>query len=421
MRAIRLGQTALAMALTTAALCGDAQAQAVFATLYDFGAPVSPTNLIAGPNGVLYGAANNAVFGGAVFQLTPPAVAGQAWNMTVLYTLTDSDGKSPAAIVLGRGGAIFGTTNLGGGPANAGIVFELTPPATAGGNWTLQILHIFGGFPDGNGPAGSLAVGPNGEIYGATTHGGVSPIGSGTVFAVTPPATTGGSWTETILYRFTGGADGALPVGGVVLGPDGFLYGTTAEGGAFGFGTVFQLRPPLTPGAGWTEAVLYSFGGGFDGSYPEAVVLPGPNGRLYGTTRTGGTAETGFNGDGTVFELKPPPKGAGAWIEDIIYRFQPGFPTVGYYPTAPVVMGANGAIYGTTCCGGTVYGVVFELQPPISPGGAWTETVLHTFLGGADSGSPYQGLLIGPGGVLYGTTTGIGTSAESATIFAVEP
>jgi hypothetical protein len=84
-------------------------------------------------------------------------------------------------------------------------------------------------------------------------------------------------------------------------------------------------------------------------------------------------------------------------------------------------MSANGTIYGTTSSGGTVYGVVFELQRPSSPGEMWTEAVLHTFTAGADSATPYQGLLLGPGGLLYGTTSGVGTSADSATIFAIEP
>ena len=417
MRATRLGQTALAIALTTAALCGDAQAQA-FATLYNFGGPVYPTNLIKGPNGVLYGAADNGAFArGTVFQLTPPAAPGQAWNVTVLYTLTPGDVDSPAAIALGSGGAIFGTT-AHGGTSNTGTVFELTPPGTPGGTWTSQILHNFGDLPDGDSPAGSLALGPNGEIYGATTYGGVFPR-SGTVFELTPP-TTGRSWTETILHRFTGGADGAFPLGGVVLGPDGSLYGTTTRGGAADFGTVFQVTPPGTPGASWTETVLHSFADGIDGSTPQAGLLLGANGTLYGTTRSGGSAETGFNGDGTVFALRPPVAG-GTWTEDILYKFQPGFPTVGYYPTAPVVMSANGTIYGTTSSGGTVYGVVFELQRPSSPGEMWTEAVLHTFTAGADSATPYQGLLLGPGGLLYGTTSGVGTSADSATIFAIEP
>ncbi len=197
----------------SAALCGDAQAQ-TFTTLYDPGAPVNPTSLIAGPNGVLYGAADNGAYErGTVFQLTAPPGPGQAWNMTVIYTLTDSDGASPVTIAFGRGGAIFGTTSLGG-PANAGTVFELTPPATTGGTWTSQILYSFGGSPDGASPAGSLAFGPNSEqstVRPCARRGFRLQWRTGNGVQVDAGRRGIGTWTETILHTFTGGSDGVHP------------------------------------------------------------------------------------------------------------------------------------------------------------------------------------------------------------------
>jgi len=122
-------------------------------------------------------------------------------------------------------------------------------------------------------------------------------------------AQTGLSQTFTTLYSFEGGNDGAQPQAGLVVGQDGSIYSTTVSGGAFGMGTVFQLTPPATEGAAWTETVLYSFQGPpGDGNTPYGMLLIGANGDLYGTT-TGGGAKQG----GIVFQLSPPQTAGGAW------------------------------------------------------------------------------------------------------------
>jgi uncharacterized repeat protein (TIGR03803 family) len=148
-------------------------------------------------------------------------------------------------------------------------------------------------------------------LYGTTEEGGTGTGGTGfacssgcgTVFSLTPPATPGGAWTETVLhdFAFTGG-DGAVPEAGVVIGTSGVLYGTTAYGGASDAGTVFSLTPPASPGGAWTETVLHDFTGGSDGRYPEAGVAMGKSGGLFGTTDLGGA---GTCNCGTVFALKP--------------------------------------------------------------------------------------------------------------------
>jgi uncharacterized repeat protein (TIGR03803 family) len=129
----------------------------------------------------------------------------------------------------------------------------------------------------------------------------------GTVFALGPPPTPGGAWTETILHAFGGAVndDGAHPASNLVLGPNGELYGTTQAGGmtaycgSSGCGTVFELLPPSSPGGSWTEVILHSFTGGSDGNSPNGLTL-GLNGTLYGTTATGGDSNLG-----TIFELAP--------------------------------------------------------------------------------------------------------------------
>ena len=163
---------------------------------------------------------------------------------------------------------------------------------------SFKTLYSFTGGPDGGDPLAGVAIGANGALYGATSSGGTS--NQGTVFQLRPPASPGGAWTETVLHDFTG-SDGANPqAAGVVIGKAGPLYGTTVQGGASNAGTVFFFTPPATPGGAWTETVLHSFKGGDDGANPVAGLVIGKNGVLYGTTSSGGTS-----GGGTVFALEP--------------------------------------------------------------------------------------------------------------------
>jgi len=165
--------------------------------------------------------------------------------------------------------------------------------------------------------------------------------------------------------------------------------------------------------------VLHCFAGGTDAKAPKAGVIPGKNGELYGTTKLGGSTGEGI---GTVFQMTPPSSPGGKMDRTSPVQLPIGLPTAGYYPVTPLVMNQGGTLFGTTCCGGpVVYGVVFQLTPPASPNGSWSETVLWGFLGGADGGSPYTGLTFGQGGRLDGTTTGTGVSPYVATVFEVTP
>jgi uncharacterized repeat protein (TIGR03803 family) len=178
------------------------------------------------------------------------------------------------------------------------------------------VLHTFTGGNDGGLSSAALIV-KNGVLYGTTSqedsyydNNGDCNWGCGTVFELAPPASAGGAWTETVLYHFQPAAtppgysyDGSAPVGGVVFGPNGALYGTTAYGGPFGTGTIFELAPPASPGGAWTESVLYeiefdSATGGYYGfpTSPFAGLTVGKHGELFGTE----TSDAGM-----VFELKP--------------------------------------------------------------------------------------------------------------------
>jgi uncharacterized repeat protein (TIGR03803 family) len=346
-----------------------------------------------------------------------------------------NDGYSPynAGVAIGKGGVLYGTT-YGGGSGFYGTVFALTPPAGVpsepGLQWAETILYNFTGNSDGGSPQAAVVIGRGGVLYGTTNSGGTGACsgGCGTVFALTPPVSPGGPWTETVLHNFTGGpGDGASPITGVVIGSGGVLYGTTVGGGSAGYGTVFSLTPPAGgpsgPSGTWSETVLYNFTGASDGSVPAAGVAIGKGGVLFGTTYGGGTGICS-GGCGTVFALSPPESQGGLWTEIVLHSFAGGS-TDGAFPSAGVVFGSGAMLYGTTYSGGSVgYGTVFTLKPPGSPGGSWTETVLHNFAGGRDGAFPFAGVAIGSDGRLFGTAENGGSHACSlgcGTMFRLKP
>jgi uncharacterized repeat protein (TIGR03803 family) len=219
-----------------------------------------------------------------------------------------------------------------------------------------------------------------------------------------------GNWNETVLYSFIGGSDAAYPQGNLVLDRAGNLYGVTSAGGPSGQGTVFQVSPPPQPGGNWTEAVLYAFLGSPDGATPQASLVMDRLGNLYGTTSAGGLAN-----QGSAFELSPPAIQGGVWTESILCDFARES-NVGGVPESPLIFDSEGDLYGTTVAGGTNGGgTVFELGPPFSQGGVWTPTVAYAFtFDGLGGFSPYGGVVFGPEGALFGTTqsggaTGFGT------------
>jgi len=212
---------------------------------------------------------------------------------------------------------------------------------------------------------------------------------------------------------------------------NGVLYGTTQAGGSAGYGTVFELQPPTSPGGEWTETVLHNFGAQpGDGIQPESVPLVGPGGELYGTTVHGGAfVNCGSTppGCGTVFELEPPTTPGGPWTETLLYSFTSLLEA--NTPLATPVLCTNpsvcdeGALYGTTVAGGSSNGgTVFELRPPATSGAAWTLTTLHDFSGGPQyipRGGPV-GLAMNDKGVLYGVTL-IGGKRGAGTVFELTP
>jgi uncharacterized repeat protein (TIGR03803 family) len=327
-----------------------------------------------------------------------------------------ADGTVPiGGLIADKTGNLYGVT-IGGGSADGGTIFELSP-TISGGPWTETVLYNFiSNSTTGYEPAGQLARDAAGNLYGTTSVGG--DLGGGTVFELSPPSVSGGTWTYNVLYSFTHGSqhslDGGFPYAGVILDAAGNLYGTTEYGGDCDGGTVFELSPPATQGGAWTEAVLHNFHYlcgtrySLDGERPTAPLILATDGSLIGTTQLGGPPS---QGQGTIFRLLPPPVGETKWTETLLYLFTGG--NDGGWPLAALVSDRAGNVYGTTMFGGTGTacssgpncGVVFELARPTAKGHPWTQSVLYNFTGGDDGAHPISSLVFNAKGSLFATSS----------------
>jgi len=335
--------------------------------------------------------AMNRVLGTAMLMLLSTTAAWSG-SYRVLHNFQEHSLTPGSGLVVDGAGNGYGTT-LFGGINDAGAVYQISPSSG------FHVIYGFSG-PDGAQPQGNLAIDAAGNLYGTTTNGGSC---CGTVFRLSPP-TNGGPWTETVLYNFAGGDDGAIPEAGVILDSSGNLYGTAATGGRDFCGVVFSLTPSGSDQ--WTENVLHEFTG--DGCFPTSSLIFDSSGNLYGTTRLNGVW-----GGGTVFQLSP--GAGGSWTHNVIHEFNPNLRD-GVQSTAALVFDAAGNLYGTTESGGAFnYGIVFELSPN---SGDWTESILHHFGSGTDGADPRASLIFDRAGNLLGTTYGGGVGGtNSGTVF----
>lgn len=354
---------------------------------------------------VQYGGSGTACYlgCGAVFKLAPH---GSSWLFTPLYNfMGGTDGGNPTArVVIGPGGSLFGTTTQGGGfgclDTGCGTVFNLRPSQHISNRviapWSETVLYRFQGGNDGAMPeSADLAFDQAGNIYGTTLVGGGSQCSEdcGIVYQLT---NSNGNWTENILHIFGQSGDGDQPYVGVILDHAGNLYGATANGGAHHGGTVYELE---RSGAGWTEQLLHSFQPTTDGEIAYGGLLMDATGDLYGTTCCSGP-----QGQGTAYELT-----ANNWTFDLLYSL--GAAGTGQEPEGGLIMDAAGNLYGTASSGGAYnFGAVFKLT---LVNGTWTYTSLHDFCPQgypcSDGYTPTGALAMDSAGNIYGTTANGGT------------
>lgn len=334
---------------------------------------------------------------GSVYKLSQH---GSSWLLSPLYSFSgEADGAGPGfgALAIGTDGTLFGTTEGGG---IFGVAYNLGPRPTPCPSilcpWIDTVIHTFGRSGDGSQPVNGLVFDPAGNLYGTLNIGGAG--NNGAVFQMTK---SGQTWSESVIYNFTGGNDGGTPVASVALDAAGNLYGTTSFGGANGVGVVYKLSHS---GSGWTETVLYTFQGANDGQNPVAGVTVDPSGNLYGATFLGGA-----NNGGTLYKLSP---SGGGYTFTLLYSF-PGFG--GPYSTLTL---ANGNLYGTTNRDGAFNdGSVFKLTPN---GSGWTFTDLYDFTGSNDGNVPYGGVAVDAQGDVFGTTS-LGGSDNRGVVWAITP
>lgn len=353
---------------------------------FDNGTGGSPIDIVQGTDGNYYGVGitGGNNAGGSIFKVTPAGNASRLYAFCA--TAPCQDGKGPNGLVLASDGNFYGTV-FRGGSRDSGGVFRLTTDGT------VSILHSFctgaGPCTGGVHPVGELIQGSDGALYGTTSQGGSH--NGGVIFRIT----LAGEFA--VLYSFCSQpncADGVSPNAGLVEATNGSFYGTTLSGGANGPGTIFRLSP-----AG-KLSTLYSFCAQLscaDGAYPRASLMQGSDGNLYGTTSSGGmTGGACGDGCGTIFAVPP---GGGSFV--VVHAFAH---TDGAQPQK-LIQGTDGTFYGTARSGGpTNVGTLFKF--------GWTRsvTVLFNFCssGVCKSSANPAGLIQSTNGLFYGTTTGPG-------------
>ena len=357
--------------------------------------------------GNLYG-----IMTGGIFEVTPPSEAGGQWTEQQLYDSLSGPGlHSPSyGLVFDAKGNLYGIASDDtemDGQSILGFVAEVSPPSTAGGTWTSQIIHTFlesNKTANCGDPQSYLAIDSKGNLYGTCTNGGANGVGG--VYELSPPTEAGGQWTEQLIHSFAqDGVDGNSPGqnAGLILDAQGNLYGTTQNGGMSDGGVVYELSPGT--GSAWTETILYTFV--LSGpSSPYGAVVFDHQGNLYTTTYDGGTG-----GGGAVVELSPPAKQGSEWALTQLYAFS-GKTTDGRNPAWGVLFDAAGNLWGTTFHGGPYYqineansdGALFELVP--QAGGGWQEVVRHFFGAPGDVFAVTWPMVIDSKGNLYAAGSG---------------
>jgi uncharacterized repeat protein (TIGR03803 family) len=343
------------------------------------------------------------IAGSAAIVGAHPAVQPAQDREVVVYRFPGgAAGSNPnGPLLVDKTGALYGSTQ-GGGAFGGGTVFRLIPTARG---YVENVLYSFGSYTgDGTTPVGGVIADSTGALYGATYGGGLSGLppplpptdNSGTVFKLTPTAS---GYRESLLYSFNyycggpGDSDGCNPDAGLISDKTGALYGTTQYGSSANYGSVYKLTPA---GNGYTESILALFGLYFYGNQPNTALVE-RGGVLYGTTPGGITSNYEPSG-GTAYSIGG----------SLYYQFG-SYPTDGLGPSTPLIFDRSGAFFGATSGGGSAgKGTIFKLTPTAS---GYTESILYNFAGGWDGASPGGNLIADSTGALYGVTSGGGSAS----------
>ena len=402
---LRLYPRFLVLTAFTSALSLTGFAQ-TFNKIFDFqvtnGASPFHTSLVQGLDGNLYG---TTAYGGS-FSCPPNGGCGTVFSIDAdgeiskFYSFDMVDGAFPYGGVIGTGdGTLFGTTYSGGsgGTHGGGTIFEITP---AGRLLTIYSFCSQANCADGLSPSSGLLRASDGYFYGTTCNGGL--FNNGTVYKISA------SGVFTSLHSFNGFGDGSCPFGALMEANDGKIYGATGAGAITQNGTIFTLA------SDGTVATLHKFTGPpLDGSNPNAPLVQGSDGNLYGTTLLGGGCGVfAYTGCGSIFKITP------SGDLTTIYSFcLNGTPCIdGQSPGDALVLGSDGNFYGTTAFGGSTVnaGTVFSITP------AGLLTTLHSFNNTYKDGKyPFTTLVQATDGKFYGTSEEGGAKGRG-TIFSVD-
>ncbi|MDD5273480.1 MAG: hypothetical protein PHU14_12260 [Methylovulum sp.] len=344
---------------------------------------------------------------GEVFKVKLPPKGEVAWSIVDVKTVASFNGKNGAypysGVIMDSAGNIYGTASQGGGKDQYGVVFQITQ---VNGKKVRNILKTFDSA-GGAYPFPKLLLDTAGNLYGVTRYGGQHQVGI--VFKLTPPTLGQTAWGFQTLVDFDV-SNGALPLAGLVSGNNGKLYGTTYSGGLHKLGTVFELTPPVAGQTAWSVQTLVDFDDS-NGSYPMSELTWGTDGKLYGTTSIGGS-----KGGGIVFQLTPPAAGQTVWGFSTLKAF------IGTNWEGPgkLTIAADGSLYGTTNREGKYNaGRVFKLTPPATGKTVWHLQTLVDF-DGTNGATPDANLTWGPDGDLYGSTFW-GGKLNNGTFFKITP
>jgi uncharacterized repeat protein (TIGR03803 family) len=337
--------------------------------------------------------------------LISAAPFARASTTQIIYSFEGGqDGEyADTDLVMDGAGNLYGTSVQGGAHAS-GTVWELSP---SGDTWTHTVLYSFTGGADGGEPYKGVTLDADGNLYGTAVTGGGGGCegGCGVAYKLT---NNGGTWTQSDIHAFSGGEDGAGPGARLTIGDDGNVYGMAPTGGDFGSGTLYQMHQ--RHGGTWKLSVMHAFTGGADGCGGSAGALVLRGGKIYGAATA-----CGANGQGTLYELSPGMHGK--WRFRTIYTFK-GEPDAGF-PYGGLMFDGLDNIYGTTYyAGANDVGAVYEVTP--RDRGEWKERLLYSFKDGSgDGNSSIANLVTDTSGNLYGTTSAGGTG--QGVIFRMAP